>query len=218
MKFKRTITIFILFFFFSSCAEIYVKKDSINIINKEKIYSNSGFALVYNENLVKEKILKKKINNNKLIAIHPFLKSNTPIEITNPKNLKFVRLKVSSNLDFPVIYKILISEKVSNDLQLDLNNPFVEIKEIKLNKTFLAKKAEIQKEEKNVAIVIPTNSIDVQDISKEKNISINEIKKYNFTILLGDFYFLKSAQSLKLRLENEGNIDNLLIKRLSQNK
>ena len=65
--------------------------------------------------------------------------------------------------------------------------------------------------------MIPTNSIDVQDISKEKNISINEIKKYNFTILLGDFYFLKSAQSLKLRLENEGNIDNLLIKRLSQN-
>ena len=36
MKFKRTITIFILFFFFSSCAEIYVKKDSSNIVNKEK--------------------------------------------------------------------------------------------------------------------------------------------------------------------------------------
>ena len=57
MKFK--LKYIFLFFFLVSCVE------NIKLINKDntlkrKPFSSKGFALIYNENLFKEKIIKKK--------------------------------------------------------------------------------------------------------------------------------------------------------------
>ena len=51
-------------------------------------------------------------------------------------------------------------------LKLDENNPYVEIIEVKKNKTFIAKKTNTFDEEKNVAETVPVNEIQMDDLTK----------------------------------------------------
>ena len=50
-------------------------------------FSNKGFALVYSEDLYKQKIVSKKINERSLIIFQKNLKINTHFKITNILNL-----------------------------------------------------------------------------------------------------------------------------------
>ena len=67
-----------------------------NIENQivKKKYSNKGFTLVFNENLLKDKIVSKKIDNRSLTIYHKTLKKNSNVKIINLKNDKTLIAKV----------------------------------------------------------------------------------------------------------------------------
>ena len=79
---------------------------------------------------------------------HQNLKTGTLNKISNPKNNKNITLKNIKRIRYPNFYKILITEPVATELELDTNLPILEIIEIKKNKSFIAKKAKIYNEEK----------------------------------------------------------------------
>ena len=65
--------LFILFLFLFSCEK---NVSNVNFKNL-KNYSNTGFTLIYNDDLYKKKIISKKINERSLIVFNYNLKSNT---------------------------------------------------------------------------------------------------------------------------------------------
>ena len=54
-------------------------------------YSNSGFTLIYSNDLYKSKIINKKLNNRDLFVFQKNLKKNTTVKITNLLNNKSIR-------------------------------------------------------------------------------------------------------------------------------
>ena len=101
MKFKH-LYLFLLFFLLS-CADGYktINKDKIVV---KKTLSSKGFALIYNDNLYKNKIINKKINERDYFILHSFLPAKTLVKIYNPDNKKSVLAKVKYKTDFPKIY------------------------------------------------------------------------------------------------------------------
>ena len=196
-----------------SCADYKAAKKN------KKYYASSGFALLYEEKLHEQNIINKKIKNENLQTIHNILKINTPIKIVNPENLKFVETKVYKKGNYPKIFNIVINKEIFKILDLDEANPYVEIYEIKKNKKFVAKKSNTFEEEKNVAEVAPVNKINIDDLSKERENNKkknNQIKK--FIIVINDFYYQKSAISLKLELETKTKFKNIRINKINDTK
>ena len=200
-----------------SCADYNLPKNKTK--PERQYFSSNGFALVYDENLFKNKIVNKKINNNKIYVLHKTLKSNTKITITNPINLKVVETKVFKKATYPSIFNVVISKQVANILELDINNPYVEILEIKKNKTFVAKEGSIFEEEKNVANKVPVDEVKMDDITAEKNnTEIKRIESKKFIILISDFYYLESADNLKSELINKIKNSMISVKKITKNK
>ena len=100
--------------------------------------------------------------------MHDFLKKNTLIKIINPLNSKTVETKIYNNSKYPKIFNIVISQKIASILELDINNPYIEIIEVKKNKTFVAKEGNIFDEEKNVAEKAPISEVKMDNLTKEK--------------------------------------------------
>lgn len=211
-------------FILASLIFILLNQCSYDTTNKKKIefepelYSSSGFVLVFDKSLLKEKIIKKKINNDELVVLHPFLPINSFIKILNPENSNFVIAKIKKNDVFPAIYKLIISKKIHKDLNLNSENPYIEFYSIKLNKNFIAKKAVTFEEEKNVAGKAPVKSVGMENISQSKKSPVVNKQKYNYSIIISDFYFIKNAKLLKKTLYNDAKIDKLTIRKLSHNK
>ena len=211
----RKINIFFIFFLFYGCADY---NSSIN--NKQKIfYTSNGFALIYEDKLYTDGIINKKINNNKPEIIHSFLKKNTLVKITNPLNSKSVLVKVNKTTNYPKIFNIIISKEIAFILDLDFDNPYIEIAEVKKNKTFVAKEGSIFEEEKNVAQKVPVDEIKVDDLSKTDISSPKKIKnKSNYFLIINDFYYQDSADELKNNLIKKTNINNFIVKEINTNK
>ena len=55
----------------TNCSTYNIQKKNINL-QTYKGYSNKGFAIVYNENLYKQKIISKKIDNSSLTIFQKF--------------------------------------------------------------------------------------------------------------------------------------------------
>ncbi len=203
----------ILFLFINACAEYNVIKNK----KKEKIYYSSvGFTLIYDDKLFENKTINKKINNENIIFAHNILKYNTPVKIINPINLKSVITKVHKNVDYPKIFNSVISKKISDALELDSNNPYIEIIEIKKNKIFVAKKSNTFDEEKTVAGKAPVDTIVMDDLQvKNTNTSKELIDKKSFILVINDFYYEKSAISLKNELIKKSKLDNIYIKKIN---
>ena len=207
-------------FFFTGCEKNNLNKNSIN---KEKLskYKNSGFALVYDIVLKKEKKISKKINKKFLFIFHKNLKKNSFVKITNPSNQKTVIAEVISNeAKFSDFYNSVITKRVAEELSLDLKEPYVEIFLISENSTFIAKKTKTFNEEKNVAEKAPVDGIQIDNLgettNQEKEILKNSIFKYS--IKIADFYYKDSAKNMTDRIINETNIKNPIIKRISNTK
>ena len=179
-------------------------------------YSSKGFALVYNEQDYKNKIVSKKLNTDKIEASHSKIRRNSIILITNPVNNKSVTLKVSNKSKYPDFYNVLITDKLSKKLELDPDLPFVEIEERVKNKSFIAKKAVTFSEEKNVLTKVPVTKVKINNISKSNNNNFKSKNKYS--IIIGNFYSKKWATGLIDILVNE-NIkkDVFIVKKLSKN-
>ena len=141
--------------------------------------------------------------------MHSFLKINTPVKIINPENSKVIESKIYKKAKYPKIFNVVISQKIASTLELDVDNPYVEIIEIKKNKTFIAKKSNTFEEEKNVAEKAPVGEIEMDVLSvKQSKIKKKRIKNNNFILVINDFYYLDSAENLMKDLIKKSNLNN----------
>ena len=196
----------------------YEKKKSTK--SDERIYySSSGFALIYNDSLYENEVINKKINNDQILLLHANLKRNTLVRITNLKNSKSLDTKIYKKAKYPKIFNVLISKKIASILELDHENPYVEILELKQNKTYVAKEGNIFDEEKNVAEKVPVDEIEMNNITEiQKKTVEKKIKKDKFIILISDFYYKDSALNLKKELSKKIQLNNISIKKINDTK
>ena len=218
MNSNKILNIFLILFL-TACQQIDGDRKVINYSNYLK-YSNTGFTLVYDEQLKKDNKISKKIDDRALVIFHKKIKKNSFVKITNPVNNKSIIAKViSNNAQFSDFYNSVITTRIANELSIDLNEPYVDLVLISENSTFIAKKAKTFDEEKNVAEKAPVDGITIDNLGTELN-KKNKVKKNNFlySIKIADFYYKDSAENMILRIKNETNLKNPLIKKLSKTK
>ena len=179
MKYK-----IIFLFFLTSC----INNTYTN--NNNFTYSAKGFAYVESQSFDSLE--------NFFFVSHNKLKLGTKLRISNPVNKKSIETIVKKKVKYEEFYKVLISIKIAEKLKLDLNFPYVEITEIKTNKSFIAKKAVTENVEKKIANKAPVTKININNLAKIKK--IKKIKPKNYSILVAEFYSLESAELLKKRL------------------
>ena len=224
MKFNLSY-IYIIVFLFSCTQDMKIMKKLSKIEEPtysskvvEPTFSSKGFALIYDNSVYESKIVDKKLNNGQNYVLHPFLKNNTLVSISNPFNSKSLTGIIRKTINYPSIYNIVITKKMADKLRLDINNPYVEVFSIRKNDKFIAKKASIFDEEKKVANKAPVTSININEISTSTNeINVNK-KKPSYIINIAEFYFVESAETVKNRFEKEANLENIKIKKISKNK
>ena len=188
---------FLLFLFFLvSCTS------NLTTINQKIPYTSKGFAYIYNDIDLNNKVIKGKMNNEIMQISHQNLKTGTMIKIINPKNKKNIVLKNIKRIKYPDFYKILITKSVAETLDLDADLPILEIIEIKKNKSFVAKKAKIYNEEKKIPSSAPIASVQISNISKTK-VAKKTNKPDKVYIDIGTFYSIKTAKFLKERIIKE---------------
>ena len=210
MKYK----IIILLLFLTSCAQNYSKSE----LNKP--FNSKGFAYIYNEEDFVNKVIKKKLDNNSLQIAHNKLRAGSLIKIINIKTNESIILKNSKRVEYPEFYKILITKPVADKLNLQIDLPIVEVIEVKKNKSFVAKKTKIFKEEEKIHSNAPVETVTINNISRN-NKSKNKTIKYKFYIIIAEFYSKNSAILLKKRIIQElTNFDSkkLYIKSKKSNK
>ncbi len=218
MNFNKILIIFLILFL-TACQQIDDDKKVINYSNYLK-YSNTGFTLVYDEKLRKDNKISKKIDDRALVIFHKKIKKNSFVKITNPANNKSIIAKViSNNAQFSDFYNSVITSRIANELSIDLDEPYVDLVLISENSTFIAKKAKTFDEEKNVAEKAPVDGIIIDNLGTDLN-KKNKVKKHNFlySIKVADFYYKDSAENMIIRIKNETNLKNPLIKKLSKTK
>ena len=215
MRFKHKY--FFLIFFLFSCVED-VKLINRNNIQVKKTFISKGFTLIYNDNLIKKKTIKKRIDGREYVILHSFLERNTYVKILNPINSKTVIAKVKYKTNYPIIYNSVITNRIAEELELNYEDPYVEIIEIRKNDTFIAKKAKTFDEEINVANKAPVTDININVISIDPENTDIRPKKNEYIINIGEYYYLDSAKVVKNRLINEANLTNVKIKKISENK
>ncbi len=208
MKFN----LLIIFLFTISCSA------QINNSSKKSSYTASGFAYVYNENDFLNKIISKKLDNNELLLGHNRLRVGTIVKISNPENKKSVTLKITKKVNYPDFYTILMTESLFQKLKLNTESPFVEIQEIKKNKSFVAGKATTFNEERKVSNKAPIMNVKIDNISKNKK--SKKVRKPTFTIIIAEFYSIESAKNLKKKLNDiafNSTNKKLLVKKKKKN-
>ena len=211
------ILFFTLILFTTQCANYKSVKHDLEI--DKKYHSSVGFALIYEDSLFDQGILDRKIDNDKIIVLHSFLKSDTPVKLINPDNLMSVDAKVYKNANYPKIFNVVVSKKISKILSLDPDNPYIEVIEYKKNKTFIAKESNTYDEEKNVAIKVPVDEVKVDDLSKKEiNTKKKLSKKTNFILVIADFYYLDTANNLKKQLISQTGNSNFIVKKINNTK
>ena len=85
-------------------------------------------------------------------------------------------------------------------LNLDQDFPFIEVNEIKINKSFIAEKAITEKEERLIPNKAPIEKINIDNISIKEQGSKKSKKTKTYSILVADFYSQESAELLRDRL------------------
>ena len=213
MNKNKILFIAVIFTFLCSCTSSSFKK--VNSDDNKKYFSSSGFALIYDDSLYEQKIVNKRLNNENILLMHNTLKTNLSIKIINPINSKSLKTKVYKNANYPKIFNVVVSKKIASILELDSENPFVEILEIKKNKTFVAKESNTFDEEKNVANKAPVEQIQMNDIAVSTETNTLKVKKKSFFIIISDFYYADSANNLKKNLKDKVALDNIYIKKIN---
>jgi len=216
MRFFKKLLLIISCCLFSSCVNIE-QSNKKNIIEK-KYFDSKGFALIYEESHFINNVVNKKINNEKIVVMHSFIKKNTPIRIINPENFRFIEVKILKNAIYPNIFNIVISKRIANILNLNMENPYVEIHELKKNKKFVAKKANTFQEEREVADTAPVSEIDVANLSTTTEDKALIAKPIKYFIKVSDFYYITSANELKKNLITKTNLNNFFVKKININK
>ena len=218
MNFKRLLLIFSIFLL-SACTQFDNENKTLVYLSDQK-YSNTGFALIYDDNLKKEKKISKKIDNRSLLIFHNKIKKNSFVKITNPVNDKSIIAEViSNNVKYPEFYNSVITKRIAEELSLDPKEPYVDLVLISNSSTFVAKKAKTFDEEKNVAEKAPVDGITIDNLGKEKTKETkNKKQRFLYSIKIADFYYRESAENMVNRIKDETNVKKSLIKKLSKTK
>ena len=195
--------------------EKVIEEDDSNYIF-DRDYKNQGFALIYKEDL----FTGQKIDNNSLSIFHKKIKKNSFVKITNPFNDLSITAKVVSNkIEYPEFYNSVITQRIVEELSIDINEPYIDLSLISNDSTFVAKKAKTYEEEKMVAEKAPVDGIIIDNLGSVEKKDIKIIKKsFLYSIIIADFYFKDSAENMLDRIKEETNIKNPVIKKLSQTK
>ena len=204
----RNILILIIIFFLTGCEQDNLK------LKTEKKYKNIGFTLIYNENLDI-----KNFDQRSLQIFHKNLKKKSFVKITNPVNDKSLIAEVKSNkIIFSKFYNSIITNRIAETLDLNLNEPYIEIVLISKNSTFEAKKANTFEEEKEVAEKAPIDGIKISSLGSEnENKTIQPPnKKFSYSIKVADFYFKKSAELMMERIISKILLKNIKVIKLSK--
>ena len=215
MNFKLIIILLLSTILYSCSETNKIGSKQININLKDN-YKNSGFTLIYNDNLKKV----KKLEERSLSIYHQSLKKRSVIKITNPVNDKYLLAEVKSNrVKFSNFYNSVISSRIAEELDLDINEPFVEIVLISKDSTFIAKKAKMFEEERTVAEKAPVDGIQINDLNIKKLVKkAPKVKSFSYSIKVADFYYKDTAEIMIERIKNEASISNSRIIELSKTK
>ena len=213
MKF-RNLFILIIFLIFVGCEQHSSNKSSKLNFKPEKKYRNLGFSLIYNDNLNI-----KKMEHRSLLIFHKNLKNKSLVKIRNPLNDKFLIAEVKSNkVKFSNFYNSVISSRVAETLELDPSEPYIEITLISKDSTFVAKKAKIYEEEKEVAEKAPIDGIKISNLNVSSNKLSKKISnnKFSYSIKVADFYYKKTADLMINRIKEETSIKDVKLIELSK--
>ena len=212
----KLIRLIILCLFLNSCEYSPNVKKTSKHIELEKKYINSGFALVYSDDLTNI----KKLETRSLSIYHKNLKKRSLVKITNPANGKYLITNVKSNkVKFSNFYNSVLSSRVAEELELNLSEPFVELALISKGSTFVAKKAKMFEEEREVAEKAPVDGIQINDLNVKKiKKKIPKNKNFSYSIKVADFYYKETADIMVNRIKEDVSINNITIMTLSKTK
>ena len=215
MLYKKLLTL-CCFILLNNCTTTNLTKNkSSNSLDNPFI--NKGFSLIYNDKLYDNKIISKKIDERSLVVFQKNLKKNTIVKITNILNNKSIIGTVGNNADYPVFNNAVLSLRIADGISLNENEPYVEILEVLQDSVFVAKRAKMFEEEKNVASKAPVNSIKINDLNIGKTKIKNKISnKFSYEIKIADFYFNDTASLLVDRIIKETMIKDIKIKKINE--
>jgi len=218
MNYKKILLIFLIIFI-NGCITYPIEiKSEKNIIYK-KSFINKGFTLVYNDDLYQKKIISKKLDNRSLAIFQKNLKKGTNVRVKNLINNKSIVATVDVISKYPIFNNSILSQRVADEIELDLNNPYVEIYEILDNSSSIIKKTITFEEEKKVADKAPVDTISINDLNKKKKVKkkINEVK-FNYIVKIADFYYRDSAKSLIIRIKKLASMNDIRIQVITKTK
>ena len=214
MKYK---IIPLLLFFLASCTTNQQIQNDALIIEK---FSNSGFTLIYDPLLYENKTINKKMNQRDLLIFQRNLRKGTSVKLTNPENNKTIIAKVGVSAKYPDFNNSVVSIRISKELELNSDEPFIYIEEIIGNDSFIAKKSKTFEEEKTVADKAPVETISINNLnesSSDKTKKIKNKKKFSYNIKIADFYYKSTANMMAERVRNEISLNNTKIEKISEN-
>ena len=209
--------LYLLIFFIVNACDVSNNKNSKNDFFKlQNKYKNSGFALIYSNDLSNV----KKLETRSLNIYHKSLKKRSKIKITNPSNGKYLIAEVKSNKEkFSNFYNSVLSLRIAEELELNHNEPLVEIMLISKDTTFVAKKTKMFDEERSVAEKAPVDGIQINDLNQKiTKKKLSKSNKFSYSIKIADFYYQDTAFVMKDRITNETSIKEVKIRKLSETK
>ena len=132
---------------------------------------------------------------------------------------KTIIAKVGDNAVYPNFNNSVVSIRIANELEIDINEPYIILEEIRDNALFIAKKSKTFDEEKKVADKAPVDSISVNDLNEkiEKKIVIKK-KNFSYIVKIADFYYKKTADEMSKRIKIELNLNTVGINKINENK
>ena len=109
--------------------------------------------------------------------------------------------------------------RIAEEIDLNEDEPYVEIFEVLENSVFIAKRAKMFEEEKKVASKAPVNNINISDLgTKETNPDKEIDKKFSYKLKIADFYFKETALLLVDRIIKETLIKDVKIKKINEKR
>ena len=217
MLYKKLLILCCLILLNNCTATTSTKNVSSNSL--ENPFINKGFSLIYNDNYYDNKIISKKIDNRSLFIFQKNLKKNTIVKITNILNDKSIIGTVGINADYPSFNNAVLSVRIAEEIDLNEDEPYVEIFEVLENSVFIAKRAKMFEEEKKVASKAPVNNINISDLgTKETNPDKEIDKKFSYKLKIADFYFKETALLLVDRIIKETLIKDVKIKKINEKR
>jgi hypothetical protein len=213
MKFKILLILFT-FSFIASCEQYNSKNFKKIATQPEKKYKNIGFTLINDKTLNI-----KNLDDRSLNIFHKKLKTKSFVKISNPINGKSLIAEVKSNkVKYSNFYNSIITTRIADTLELDINEPYVEIILISKNSTFVAKKSKTFEEEKKIANKAPVDGIKISSLNKKpkEDIKQSSTDKFSYSIKVADFYYKKTALLMIDRIKSKVSLSNIKIVKLSK--